>query len=61
MGIVGASLTSEHRMVSVLIPAAGNGERLGLGPKAFLRVGGKTLLEWAVEAFKEAAEVLVAL
>ncbi|MGC8904038.1 2-C-methyl-D-erythritol 4-phosphate cytidylyltransferase [Thermus sp.] len=47
--------------VSVLIPAAGNGERLGLGPKAFLRVGGRTLLEWALAAFPEAAEVLVAL
>ncbi len=47
--------------VSVLIPAAGHGERLGLGPKAFLRVGGRTLLEWALDAFSEAAEVLVAL
>ncbi|GAB5603707.1 2-C-methyl-D-erythritol 4-phosphate cytidylyltransferase [Thermus sp. FJN-A] len=47
--------------VSVLIPAAGNGERLGLGPKAFLRVGGKSLLEWTLQAFREAAEVLVAL
>lgn len=61
MGDVGASLTGEHQMVSVLIPAAGNGERLGLGPKAFLRVGGKTLLEWTLEAFQGAAEVLVAL
>ncbi|GGN03564.1 2-C-methyl-D-erythritol 4-phosphate cytidylyltransferase [Thermus composti] len=47
--------------VSVLIPAAGQGERLGLGPKAFLEVGGRTLLEWVLEAFQEAAEVLVAL
>ncbi|TBH20763.1 2-C-methyl-D-erythritol 4-phosphate cytidylyltransferase [Thermus thermamylovorans] len=47
--------------VSLLIPAAGNGERLGLGPKAFLRVGGRTLLEWALRAFPGAAEVLVAL
>ncbi|SDF12152.1 2-C-methyl-D-erythritol 4-phosphate cytidylyltransferase [Thermus arciformis] len=47
--------------VSVLIPAAGKGERLGLGPKAFLRVGGRTLLEWTLAAFLEAAEVLVAL
>ena len=46
---------------SVLIPAAGKGERLGLGPKAFLRVGGRTLLEWALLPFREAAEVLVAL
>ncbi len=61
MGIVAASPTGEHSMVSVLIPAAGNGERLGLGPKAFVRVGGKTLLEWALDAFPQAAEVLVAL
>lgn len=47
--------------VSVLIPAAGEGQRLGLGPKAFLKVGGKTLLEWTLAAFREAAEVLVAL
>ncbi|WP_198665536.1 2-C-methyl-D-erythritol 4-phosphate cytidylyltransferase [Thermus sediminis] len=47
--------------VSVLIPAAGNGKRLGLGPKAFLRVAGRTLLEWALLPFGEAAEVLVAL
>ncbi|GAA6755366.1 2-C-methyl-D-erythritol 4-phosphate cytidylyltransferase [Thermus sp. 2.9] len=47
--------------VSVLIPAAGRGERLGLGPKAFLEVGGKTLLEWALGPFAQAAEVLVAL
>ncbi len=47
--------------VSVLIPAAGQGERLGLGPKAFLSVGGRTLLEWALLPFREAPEVLVAL
>ncbi len=47
--------------VSVLIPAAGEGRRLGLGPKAFLEVGGRTLLEWVLLAFQEAAEVLVAL
>jgi 2-C-methyl-D-erythritol 4-phosphate cytidylyltransferase len=47
--------------VSVLIPAAGNGLRLGRGPKAFLQVGGRTLLEWTLAAFRDAAEVLVAL
>jgi 2-C-methyl-D-erythritol 4-phosphate cytidylyltransferase len=47
--------------LSVLLPAAGSGERLGLGPKAFVKVGGKTLLERALEAFAWADEVLVAL
>ncbi|ADD27230.1 2-C-methyl-D-erythritol 4-phosphate cytidylyltransferase [Meiothermus ruber] len=47
--------------VSVLLPAAGSGERIGRGPKAFLRVGGKTLLEWALEGFAWADEVVVAL
>lgn len=48
-------------MISVLLPAAGSGERIGRGPKAFLEVGGKTLLEWALEAFSWADEVIVAL
>lgn len=47
--------------VSVLLPAAGSGERLGRGPKAFVEVGGKALLEYALEAFAWADEVLVAL
>jgi 2-C-methyl-D-erythritol 4-phosphate cytidylyltransferase len=47
--------------VSVLLPAAGLGERLGRGPKAFVRVGGRTLLDWALETFAFADEVLVAL
>lgn len=47
--------------ISVLFPAAGSGERLGRGPKAFLEVGGKTLLEWALEGFEWADERIVAL
>lgn len=47
--------------VSVLLPAAGMGQRIGRGPKAFLRVGGKTLLQWALEGFSWAEEVVVAL
>lgn len=47
--------------ISVLLPAAGSGERIGRGPKAFLRVGGKTLLDWALEGFAWADEVVVAL
>lgn len=32
--------------------AAGQGARLGLGPKAFVRLGGATLIEWAVRAVR---------
>ncbi len=47
---------------SLLIPAAGKGERLGKGvPKALVRVLGKTLFEWALLRFPEVDEVLVAL
>jgi 2-C-methyl-D-erythritol 4-phosphate cytidylyltransferase len=34
----------ERRKWSFLIPAAGDGIRLGLGPKAFLEIAGKTML-----------------
>ena len=39
----------ENSDFTLLVAAAGHGERLGLGPKAFLRLGDKTLLEWVVE------------
>ncbi len=45
----------------MLLPAAGSGERLGRGPKAWLEVGGRTLLDWALAAFAWADERLVAL
>lgn len=41
--------------VVALVPAAGRGERLGaLVPKAFVRVGGRTLLEHAVDGLRTA-------
>ncbi|HWS79353.1 MAG TPA: 2-C-methyl-D-erythritol 4-phosphate cytidylyltransferase [Thermomonas sp.] len=47
--------------VSFLIPAAGTGERLGLGPKGFLELQGRPLLCWlADKALQVAGEVLVA-
>lgn len=47
--------------VAALVPAAGSGERLGKGPKAFVEVAGRTLLAWAVEALRPfVAEVVVA-
>lgn len=47
--------------VSVLLPAAGSGERIGRGPKALIEVGGRTLLQWALEGFAWADEMIVAL
>ncbi len=47
--------------VSVLLPAAGSGERIRQGPKAFIDVGGRTLLQWALEGFAWADEIIVAL
>lgn len=35
-----------HSDLSVLIPAAGSGERLGLGPKGLLELGGQPLVAW---------------
>lgn len=45
--------------VAALIPAAGVGARLGLGPKAFVRVAGRTLLEHAVALFDGVADEIV--
>lgn len=47
--------------VSCLIPGAGIGARLGLGPKAFLALHGRPMLCWVVDrALRVADEVLVA-
>jgi len=47
--------------LSILIPAAGCGERLGRGPKAFLELGGKPLVSWlARKALGVASEVIIA-
>lgn len=48
-------------MNAVLIPAAGVGSRLGQGPKAWLRLGDQTLLEWVAWAFADLDEIWVAL
>jgi 2-C-methyl-D-erythritol 4-phosphate cytidylyltransferase len=48
--------------VSALIPAAGSGERLGMGPKALLELNGISLLERSIAAFQGiASEIIVAL
>jgi 2-C-methyl-D-erythritol 4-phosphate cytidylyltransferase len=41
-----------------VIAAAGSGERLGAGgPKAFVPVGGRPLIEWSLEAFRRAKSI----
>ena len=46
--------------VAALILAAGDGQRLGLGPKALLQLGGRTLVQIAVDALAgHATRVLV--
>lgn len=47
--------------LGILIPAAGRGERLGLGEKALLELDGRPLLHWLVaKARRVATEVIVA-
>ncbi len=47
--------------VTVLVPAAGSGERMGHGPKALLDVNGRPLVEWVVrKAMAIADQVIVA-
>jgi 2-C-methyl-D-erythritol 4-phosphate cytidylyltransferase len=45
--------------VQALIQAAGDGSRLGLGPKAFVMLGGRTLLERAVDLFRGKVDGIV--
>jgi 2-C-methyl-D-erythritol 4-phosphate cytidylyltransferase len=46
--------------LSIVIPAAGVGERLGLGPKALLELNGQPLVTWITrKALKLASEVIV--
>lgn len=54
--------TSRDHAVTALVPAAGTGSRLGLGPKAFVTVAGATLLQHTLTALADlVGEVLVAL
>jgi 2-C-methyl-D-erythritol 4-phosphate cytidylyltransferase len=48
--------------VSALVPAAGSGERLGMGAKAFVQIRGKTLIERTVDnLYGVADEIIVAI
>src|SRR3954454_24784719 len=49
-------------MAVALLVAAGRGERLGArGPKAFVMLGGRPMLQWSVDALDEVDRIVVAL
>ena len=49
-----------HADTAVIIPAAGSGERLGVGiPKALVEISGQTLLERAVQNISAVAQLIV--
>lgn len=50
-------MSAKH--VAALVAAAGEGQRLGLGPKAFVEIAGETLLAAAVAAFDGHVDELV--
>ncbi|MEZ5830168.1 MAG: 2-C-methyl-D-erythritol 4-phosphate cytidylyltransferase [Dongiaceae bacterium] len=45
--------------IQALIQAAGSGTRLGQGPKAFVLLGGQTLLERSIALFREIADHVI--
>jgi 2-C-methyl-D-erythritol 4-phosphate cytidylyltransferase len=45
--------------IAALIPAAGSGERLGRGPKAFVPLAGRPLIVWAAAALERHVDDLV--
>jgi 2-C-methyl-D-erythritol 4-phosphate cytidylyltransferase len=54
-------MTPPPGSVSVLIPAAGAGLRLGLGPKAWLELDGRPVIDWvAAKARQLGEEILIA-
>ena len=53
--------TPARSQVTVLVPAAGRGERLGRGPKAALELGGRPIVDWVVDKARQLGdEVIVA-
>jgi 2-C-methyl-D-erythritol 4-phosphate cytidylyltransferase len=51
-------LPSNSPPASAVIAAAGSGERLGAGgPKAFVELAGRPLLDWSLDAFERAESV----
>lgn len=53
------SIRRHHQDVTIIIPAAGMGERLGLGPKALLEINGKPLLFWVTEKALEITDQVI--
>jgi 2-C-methyl-D-erythritol 4-phosphate cytidylyltransferase len=48
----------EHPAASAVIAAAGSGERLGAGgPKAFVSLAGRPLVDWSLDAFSRAQSI----
>jgi len=56
----GSVLPEPFADVEAVIQAAGRGERLGRGPKAFLSLGGRTLLERAISTMRAVAGDVIA-
>ncbi|HET9162317.1 MAG TPA: 2-C-methyl-D-erythritol 4-phosphate cytidylyltransferase [Solirubrobacterales bacterium] len=51
-------MSSRAASVTAVIAAAGSGERLGAGgPKAFVRLAGRPLVEWSIAAMRAAPSV----
>ncbi|WP_063746243.1 IspD/TarI family cytidylyltransferase [Streptomyces prunicolor] len=50
--------TENHQKVGVVVLAAGSGERLGIGPKALVEVGGKPLLLHVLESMASNSSVV---
>ena len=57
--MIGAGRAGAHD-VEALVLAAGQGERLGLGPKALLTLDGRTLIDRAVGAVRDVARRVIA-
>jgi len=57
--VIGAGRAGAHD-VEALVLAAGQGERLGLGPKALLTLAGRTLIDRAVGAVRAVARRVIA-
>lgn len=54
-------MSNQKPSIAALIPAAGSGERLGRGPKAYLPLGTTSILRLCIQAFEDQVdEVIVA-
>lgn len=58
-GLAGHRQRHDDRKVSTLIPAAGSGTRLGMGPKALLKLNGRPLITWLVEKLQAVSDEII--